>query len=153
MPKRKPEDLILNPAAIRAAQPEKTLEQQFEEELKTLEPVPEEEAPKALAELCLVARYLWRALRTLKPGDLNPDYEMTVEELSDFLPEKPAVQTIYGWVSDSLIPFIKRGKRLFFNRAAIIQWNLDGRPANPDNITELAQTYVANHHPGDRKRR
>lgn len=78
---------------------------------------------------------------------------MTVEELSAFLPEKPAVQTIYGWVSEEKIPYIKRGKRLFFVKRAIIRWNTDGRPVNPDNITEIAQAYVANNRPGARKRR
>ena len=77
---------------------------------------------------------------------------MTVEELSDFLPEKPAVQTIYGWVSEERIPYIKRGKRLFFVRRAIIRWNREGRPVNPDNIQELAESFVANHHPGRNKR-
>jgi len=152
MPKRKPSDLVFDRSALAAAQPAKTLEQQLEEELETLQPVPEAEAPTVLAELRLTVRYLWKSLRTLKPGDLNPDYEMTVEELSGFLPEKPAVQTIYGWVSDDLIPFIKRGKRLFFKRAAIIRWNEDGRPANENNVQEVAERFVANHHPGRNSR-
>lgn len=152
MPKRKPSDLVFDRSALAAAQPAKSLEQQFEEELINLQPVPEEEVPAALAKTNLFVRYIWNALKALKPGDLNPDFEMTVEELSAFLPEKPAVQTIYGWVSDDLIPYIKRGKRLFFKRAAIIRWNEDGRPANENNVQEVAERFVANHHPGRNSR-
>ena len=152
MPKRKPSDLVFDQSALLAAQPAKTLEQQLEEELSNLQPVPEENIPSVLAATYAIVRFTWNALRTLKPGDLNPDYEMTVEELSAFLPEKPAVQTIYGWVSDDLIPYIKRGKRLFFKRAAIIRWNEEGRPANENNIQEVAERFVANHHPGRNKR-
>lgn len=96
MPKRKPSDLVFDQSALLAAQPAKTLEQQLEEELNNLQPVPEENIPSVLAATYAIVRFTWNALRTLKPGDLNPDYEMTVEELSAFLPEKPAVQTIYG---------------------------------------------------------
>ena len=123
MPKRKPSDLVFDQAKLQATQPAKSLEQQLEEELVTLRPIPEEEVPSVLAATNLFVRYIWDALKRLKPGDLNPDQEMTVEELSDFLPEKPAVQTIYGWVSEERIPYIKRGKRLFFVRRAIIRWN------------------------------
>ena len=152
MPKRKPSDLVFDQAKHQATQPAKSLEQQLEEELVTLRPIPEEEVPSVLAATNLFVRYIWDALKRLKPGDLNPDQEMTVEELSDFLPEKPAVQTIYGWVSEERIPYIKRGKRLFFVRRAIIRWNREGRPVNPDNIQELAESFVANHHPGRNKR-
>ena len=152
MPKRKPSDLVFDQAKLQAAQPAKSLEQQLEEELVTLRPIPEEEVPSVLAATNLFVRYIWDALKRLKQGDLNPDQEMPVEELSDFLPEKPAVQTIYGWVSEERIPYIKRGKRLFFVRRAIIRWNREGRPVNPDNIQELAENFVANHHPGRNKR-
>ena len=152
MPKRKPSDLVFDQAKLQATQPAKSLEQQLEEELVTLRPIPEAEVPSVLAATNLFVRYIWDALKRLKPGDLNPDQEMTVEELSDFLPEKPAVQTIYGWVSEERIPYIKRGKRLFFVRRAIIRWNREGRPVNPDNIQELAESFVANHHPGRNKR-
>lgn len=119
----------------------RTLDEQFEEGYAALQPIPEEQLPLTAARMLYYLGALWGFLKRLKPEDLAPDYEMTVEELSAFLPEKPAVQTIYGWVSEEKIPYIKRGKRLFFVTV------------NPDNITEIAQAYVANNRPGARKRR
>lgn len=48
MPKRKPSDLVFDRSALAATQPAKSLEQQFEEELVNLQPVPDEEVPAAL---------------------------------------------------------------------------------------------------------
>ena len=153
MPKKKPTDLVLDESVIREAEMARTLDEQFEEGYAALQPIPEEQLPLTAAQMLYYLGALWGFLKRLKPEDLAPDYEMTVEELSAFLPEKPAVQTIYGWVSEEKIPYIKRGKRLFFVKRAIILWNTDGRPVNPDNITEIAQAYVANNRPGARKRR
>ena len=153
MPKKKPTDLVLDESVIREAEMARTLDEQFEEGYAALQPIPEEQLPLTAARMLYYLGALWGFLKRLKLEDLAPDYEMTVEELSAFLPEKPAVQTIYGWVSEEKIPYIKRGKRLFFVKRAIIRWNTDGRPVNPDNITEIAQAYVANNRPGARKRR
>lgn len=147
MPKKKPTDLVLDESVIREAEMARTLDEQFEEGYAALQPIPEEQLPLTAARMLYYLGALWGFLKRLKPEDLAPDYEMTVEELSAFLPEKPAVQTIYGWVSEEKIPYIKRGKRLFFVKRAIIRWNTGGRPVNPDNITEIAQAYVANNRP------
>lgn len=141
MPKKKPTDLVLDESVIREAEMARTLDEQFEEGYAALQPIPEEQLPLTAARMLYYLGPLWGFLKRLKPEDLATDYEMTVEELSAFLPEKPAVQTIYGWVSEEKIPYIKRGKRLFFVTV------------NPDNITEIAQAYVANNRPGARKRR
>lgn len=147
MPKKKPTDLVLDESVIREAEMARTLDEQFEEGYAALQPILEEQLPLTAARMLYYLGALWGFLKRLKPEDLATDYEMTVEELSAFLPEKPAVQTIYGWVSEEKIPYIKRGKRLFFVKRAIIRWNTDGRPVNPDNITEIAQAYVANNRP------
>ena len=141
MPKKKPTDLVLDESVIREAEMARTLDEQFEEGYAALQPIPEEQLPLTAARMLYYLGALWGFLKRLKPEDLAPDYEMA------------AVQTIYGWVSEEKIPYIKRGKRLFFVKRAIIRWNTDGRPVNPDNITEIAQAYVANNRPGARKRR
>ncbi len=139
MPKKKPTDLVLDESVIREAEMARTLDEQFEEGYAALQPIPEEQLPLTAARMLYYLGALWGFLKRLKPEDLAPDYEMTVE-------------TIYGWVSEERIPYIKRGKRLFFVRRAIIRWNREGRPVNPDNIQELAESFVANHHPGRNKR-
>jgi len=58
---------------------------------------------------------------------IESDKLMTIEELIEFLPEKPAKQTIYGWVNDRLIRFQKHGKRLYFLKSNIDTWLCNGR--------------------------
>lgn len=52
----------------------------------------------------------------------QPDRWMTIDELCDYLPEKPAKQTIYGLVSRGKIPVSKRSKRLLFLKSLIDEW-------------------------------
>ncbi len=60
-------------------------------------------------------------------SDVNEDYLMPIEELENELPEKPARQTIYGWVNDRKIPFEKHGRRLYFRKSSIDNWLANGR--------------------------
>ena len=65
--------------------------------------------------------------QTLYKQSDEPDKLLTIEQLIDFLPEKPARQTIYGWVNDRHIPFEKHGKRLYFRKSEIDGWIYRGR--------------------------
>ena len=47
---------------------------------------------------------------------------LTLKELIDYLPEKPAKQTVYGWVNYKKIPFEKHGKKLYFRKSKIDRW-------------------------------
>lgn len=49
---------------------------------------------------------------------------LTLEEASTFL--KLAPQTIYGFTSKRTIPFLKRGKKLYFHREALEAWLEEG---------------------------
>lgn len=57
----------------------------------------------------------------------NEDPLLSIEQLIEYLPEKPARQTAYGWVNDRKVPFEKFGKRLYFRKSAIDQWLNNGR--------------------------
>lgn len=48
---------------------------------------------------------------------------MSLKELCEYLPDKPAVNTVYGWVKNKKIPYVKIGKKLFFNKPLIDRWN------------------------------
>lgn len=50
----------------------------------------------------------------------NPSFLLSLKEAAGFL--KLAPQTIYGFTSKRLIPFLKRGKKLYFKRAELEQW-------------------------------
>ena len=53
---------------------------------------------------------------------------MTIEELADYLPENPTIPTIYSWTKHKQIPFIKFGRRLYFEKEQVDNWNENGRP-------------------------
>ena len=55
------------------------------------------------------------------------DFLMTLTELQDYLPEKPAKPTVYGWISARKIPYTKHGKTLYFQKSKIDQWLRNGR--------------------------
>ena len=48
----------------------------------------------------------------------------TIKEASEYL--NLAVQTIYSYTSEKTIPFFKKGKRLYFNKAALDAWLTSG---------------------------
>ena len=48
---------------------------------------------------------------------------LTIDELIEYLPDKPKKSTIYVWTSTGKIPYIKIGKKLFFEKSKIDAWN------------------------------
>ena len=50
------------------------------------------------------------------------DQWFNLEQLCAYLPDKPAKSTVYGWVSDNLIPYNKTGKKLRFLKSKIDAW-------------------------------
>ncbi len=57
----------------------------------------------------------------------NSNEYLSIQELMDFLPQKPALQTIYGWVSNRLIPYKKASGKLYFKRKDIEHWLNNGK--------------------------
>lgn len=63
-------------------------------------------------------------------GNLTPDQKdarysdyLTIKEASEYL--RLATPTIYSFTSKNEIPFIKKGKRLYFKKAELDQWLID----------------------------
>lgn len=57
---------------------------------------------------------------------------LSIKEASAFL--KLAPQTIYGFTSKRLIPFIKRGKKLYFKKNELELWLDEGKKKSIDEI-------------------
>jgi len=57
----------------------------------------------------------------------NREY-LNISELSQYLPEKPSIPTIYKWTRHKKVPFKKFGVKLYFNKQEIDDWNESGRP-------------------------
>lgn len=52
---------------------------------------------------------------------------MTIEELIEYLPEQPSIFTVYLWTSKNKIPYKKIGRKLFFEKHLIDEWNDNNR--------------------------
>lgn len=55
---------------------------------------------------------------------------LNLKQLQSFLPERPAKKTIYNWICDGRIPYVKQPhvKAVFFRREEIEAWMGQGRP-------------------------
>ncbi|MBX3164195.1 MAG: helix-turn-helix domain-containing protein [Bacteroidetes bacterium] len=67
---------------------------------------------------------------------------LTIQQAAKFL--SLTVPTMYGKVSKNELPFMKRGKRLYFSRDEIMQYLKDGRKKTLAEINAEAQTYLSN---------
>lgn len=80
----------------------------------------------------------------LKPSSQTPeDRWFDIDELSNYLPGKPAKQTIYGYVSSGEIPFHKTGKRLAFLKSEIDKWLQSKRRKTNEEIKEEALRFTS----------
>lgn len=68
---------------------------------------------------------------------------LSLEELCDYLPGKPAKSSVYAWVAAKRIPFHKNKntKRLIFHKPAIDLWLSAGREKT---VEEIEAEAVAN---------
>jgi hypothetical protein len=74
-----------------------------------------------------------------------------LNELCNYLPEKPAKPTVYGWVHSSIIPFHKRAKKLFFLKSEIDLWLKTGRRKTLAEIAGEADSYLTTKKKGGSK--
>ena len=82
-----------------------------------------ENLPQAVSELHeKVDRLL--STRQDKP---ESDRLLTLPEFLDYLPDRPAKQTVYQWVWGRIVPYEKHGKRLYFRKSTIDKWLANGR--------------------------
>jgi hypothetical protein len=60
---------------------------------------------------------------------INDSYDawLSLAELCDYLPDKPAKPTVYGWIHHNIVPCHKKGKKLYFLKSEIDIWLKQGR--------------------------
>ena len=68
------------------------------------------------------------------------DKPLAIEEAADLL--KLSKQTIYKYVREHEIPFSKKGKRLYFSKAEILEWIKEGRKKTLSEIKAETHTYL-----------
>jgi excisionase family DNA binding protein len=62
----------------------------------------------------------------------NTSEIMNIEEAAVYL--KMAKQTVYSMISRKLLPYFKRGKRVFFRKAELLTWLEKGRKYTREEI-------------------
>lgn len=74
----------------------------------------------------------------------EPDRWFTIEELSNYLPGKPAVSTLYSKVQQRELPHKKIGKRLVFLKSEIDEYLKSQRRTTTQEINSDAIRFPSN---------
>lgn len=79
--------------------------------------------PKALAYLIGKVDKLETLLSVQTAAKVEPaDRWFNLQELCEYLPDRPAKQTVYGWIGQHTVPYHKKGKKLQFLKSEIDAW-------------------------------
>jgi excisionase family DNA binding protein len=99
--------------------------------------------PQALVYLIGKIESIEQALQVQNEQPKTPgDVWMNINELMEYLPDKPARATVYGWVSSRQIPHHKGGKRLRFRQSEIDTWLSSGKRQSNEETEAAAQAYL-----------
>jgi excisionase family DNA binding protein len=100
------------------------------------------ELPMAIAHLIAEVETLKAMVQTGVNCTEDADKWFNLEELRAYLPDKPAKQTVYGWVSQHQIPYHKKGKKLQFLKSEIDEWMKSDKRKTAAEIHAEAIAYV-----------
>ncbi len=91
--------------------------------------------PSAVSKLIKDVGEMKTMLQSIADRDGQPQkHWMSVDDLINYLPGRPARQTIYSWVWRKAIPYHKAGAKLQFLKSEIDAWILgDGIPIEDDS--------------------
>ena len=76
----------------------------------------------------------------------QPEQLLTIQEAAEFL--SLTVPTIYSKVNRKEIPFMKRGKRLYFSSTELMEYIKKGRRKTNVEIEQEAEAYLLNNKKG-----
>ena len=95
--------------------------------------------PEAVEELTRKVDELYKIITNVQPQDTTEQF-LTVDETAKFL--NLSVPTIYSKVGRREIPFMKRGKRLYFARKDLETYLQGGRVKTVREIEDEADQYL-----------
>lgn len=76
-----------------------------------------------------------------QPKQEQPNQWLNIDDLCQYIPDKPSKATVYGWVHENKIPVHKGGKKLRFLRSEIDTWLKQGRKKTLAELASEADTY------------
>lgn len=101
-----------------------------------------ETLPKAISYLIGKVEALEGKLQPyIEPQQAASIVWFNIDELREYLPDRPAKTTIYGWVSNRQIPHHKGGKKLRFLKSEIDKWLEAGKRQSNTELEDRASAY------------
>lgn len=102
-----------------------------------------ENVPQKVFEIFQQNEEILEHLRRLNPPQ-QADQWFDLNQLCNYLPDKPATATVYGWVHTSSIPYHKgTSKKLRFLKSEIDNWLMQGRKKTFAETASDADAYLA----------
>jgi excisionase family DNA binding protein len=101
-----------------------------------------DQLPAAVNQLFIKLDAIEKLLNTAKEPQLDPEKWFNLQEVCDYLPDRPAKATVYGWVHSGLIPNHKSGKKLRFLKSDIDSWMRSGRRKTNLEMAADASQYL-----------
>jgi excisionase family DNA binding protein len=101
-----------------------------------------EQLPKAVTQIQCELVSIKRLLLDKANGQAQPatDQLLTISQVAEFL--SLSVATVYGLVSRSEIPCMKKGKRLYFSKDEISDWIKTGKKKTISELSAETDTYL-----------
>jgi excisionase family DNA binding protein len=65
---------------------------------------------------------------------------LTIKEVADFL--NLTVPTIYGYTHRNSIPYIKKGRKLYFYKKDIEEWLMEGKRTIKKRLIESVDSFI-----------
>ena len=104
-----------------------------------------EQLPQAVSLLINEVKEMKLLLQTSQTTIVEPsDKWFNLEELCQYLPDRPAKQTVYGWITQHAIPYHKKGKKLQFLKSEIDNWLKTDKRKTAAELHAEALQYVNN---------
>jgi predicted DNA-binding transcriptional regulator AlpA len=101
-----------------------------------------EQLPQAVETLLNKVEKIETLLNETKRELPESDRWFNLQELCTYLPDKPARQTVYGWIGQKLIPYHKKGKKLQFLKSEIDNWLKTDKRKSLAEIQAEAEQYI-----------
>jgi len=101
-----------------------------------------DQLPDVVCQLSEKLDNLERLLLSTRSEVPQPDSDklLTIKEIAEVL--HLTVPTIYGLVQRREIPVCKKGKRLYFSRAEVIEWIKTGRKKTNEQVDQATEGYL-----------
>lgn len=100
--------------------------------------------PKKVFEIYQQNEEILKLLQSIQVQQSPVDQWFDLNELCNYLPDKPKKSTVYGWIHSGLIPVHKPcgGKKLRFLKSEIDSWLMQGRKKTLVETASEADAYL-----------